>query len=229
MSESSSIVQIKGLRDSLLVSLADAPWDVQRAALLAQIDGQPAFFQGARLALDVGPQVIKVNDMVQLRDHLSERNVSLWAVVSESPTTEMTAQLLGLATRVSRPRPEEQHAVPPQEITDETALFLNKTLRSGTRVEFGGSVVVLGDVNPGAEIVADGSVIVWGKLRGAVAAGTKGNESAVVCALELSPMRLQLGKQTLESADREESGIPEMAVLRNGTIVIQSWQTGSMG
>ncbi len=229
MSESSSIVQIKGMRDSLLVSLSDAPWEEQRAALLAQIDGQPAFFQGARLALDVGSQALKVNDMVQLRDHLSERNISLWAVVSESATTEKTAQLLGLATRVSRPRPEEQRAIPPQEITDETALFLNKTVRSGTRVEFGGHVVVLGDVNPGAEIVADGSVIVWGKLRGSVSAGTKGNEGAVVCALDLFPMRLQLGKQTLESSDREESGIPEMAVLRNGTIVIESWQSGSMG
>ena len=161
MSESSSIVQIKGMRDSLLVSLSDAPWEEQRAALLAQIDGQPAFFQGARLALDVGSQALKVNDMVQLRDHLSERNISLWAVVSESATTEKTAQLLGLATRVSRPRPEEQRVIPLQEITDETALFLNKTVRSGTRVEFGGHVVVLGDVNPGAEIVADGSVIVF--------------------------------------------------------------------
>jgi septum site-determining protein MinC len=229
MSESSSIVQIKGMRDSLLVSLSEAPWEVQTAALLAQIDGQPAFFHGARLALDVGPQVLKVNDMVQLRDHLSERSVSLWAVVSESPTTEQTAQLLGLATRVSRPRPEEQRAIPPQNISDETALFLSKTLRSGTRVEFGGHVVVLGDVNPGAEIVADGSVIVWGKLRGAVAAGVKGNESAVVCALDLFPMRLQLGTQTLEASDREESDVPEIAVLREGTIVIEYWQSGSIG
>ncbi len=229
MNESTSIVQIKGLRDSLLVSLADAPWAVQSAALLAQIDGQPAFFQGARLALDVGPQVLKVNDMVELRDHLSERSVSLWAVVSESPTTEKTAQLLGLATRIARPRPEERHAIEPQDITDETALFLNKTLRSGTRVEFGGHVVVLGDVNPGAEIVSEGNVIVWGKLRGTVAAGTKGNENAVICALDLFPMRLQIGKHTLESSDRKETGRPEIAMLRKGTIVIEAWQSGSIG
>ncbi len=230
MDELTSIVQIKGLRDSLLVSLSEAPWAEQRAALLAQIDGQPAFFQGARMALDVGSQVLKVNDMVELRDHLSERNVSLWAVVSESPTTEKTAQLLGLATRISRPHPEPpSHRVEVANITDETALFLNKTLRSGTRVEFGGHMVVLGDVNPGAEIVADGSVLVWGKLRGAVAAGMNGHEDAVVCALDLFPTRLQLGKQSLDLADRRETGKPEVALLRNGVIVVEHWQSGSIG
>jgi septum site-determining protein MinC len=107
MEETTALVQIKGLRDGLLASLSDATWEDQRRALLAQIDERPAFFQGARLAMDVGTQILKVNDLVELRDRLSERNVSLWAVVSESPTTENTAQLLGLATRISKPRPEE--------------------------------------------------------------------------------------------------------------------------
>ncbi len=228
MDQLTSLIQIKGLRDSLLVSLSDAPWEEQRAALLAHIDGQPTFFQGARLALDVGSQVLKVNDMVALRDQLSERNVSLWAVVSESPTTENTAQLLGLATRISKPRPEAQPHIEAPVITDETALFLTKTLRSGTRVEFAGHIVVLGDVNPGAELVADGSVLVWGKLRGAVAAGAHGNENAVICALDLFPTRLELAKQAFELGDRKETGKPEMAVLRNGIIVVEHWQSGSM-
>src|SRR5512143_826499 len=126
MDNLSSLVHIKGIRDSLLVSLADAPWAEQSTALLSQIDGQPDFFRGARLALDVGAQALKVNEMVELRDRLSERNVSLWAVVSESPTTEKTAQLLGLATRISKPRPEEQRAPEIRDITDETALFISK-------------------------------------------------------------------------------------------------------
>ena len=57
-------IRIKGMRDGLLVSLPPAEWDEQSSALLAQIDSQQAFFQGARLALDVGSQVIKVNEMV---------------------------------------------------------------------------------------------------------------------------------------------------------------------
>ena len=229
MEQVTSLVQIKGLRDSLLVSLSEASWDEQRTALLAQIDGQPTFFQGARLALDVGAQVLKVNEMVALRDHLSERNVSLWAVLSESPTTEKTAQLLGLATRISRSRPEPEHRVEVPDLTDATALFVIKTLRSGTRVESGGHLVVLGDVNPGAELVAGGSVLVWGKLRGAVEAGAKGDESAVVCALDLFPTRLQIGKHSFELSGRKQSGKPAVAFLRKGVIVVEHWQSGSIG
>ena len=71
--ETNSLVQIKGLRDGLLVSLDDASWEEQRTALITQVDAQPSFFQGARLALDVSSQILHVNELVDLRDQLSER------------------------------------------------------------------------------------------------------------------------------------------------------------
>ncbi len=196
-------------------------------ALLAQIDDRQAFFQGARLALDVGAQVIKVNEMVELRDQLSDRSVSLWAIISESPATENTAQLLGLATRVSKPRPEEVVRTEGRALPEDSALFVNRTLRSGSRVEFDGNVVILGDVNPGAEVVVDGSVIVWGRLRGTVHAGSRGDRNAVVCALDLSPMRLQIDDEVLLSQDKKEAGKPEMAVLREQGIALEPWQSGA--
>jgi septum site-determining protein MinC len=227
MNDIASLIHIKGLRDGLLVSLADAPWGEQSAALLAQIDRQQAFFNGARLALEIGNQILKVNEMVELRDRLSERNVSLWAIISESPVTEKTAQLLGLATRVSKPRPEESHNFDTRNINEETALFVNKTLRSGARIEFSGHVVVLGDVNPGAEIIAEGNVIVWGRLRGAVQAGAKGDKSAVVCALDLLPIRLQVADEGMNSSTRKETGKPEMAFISDGKIIVETWQPGN--
>ena len=54
---------------------------------------------------------------------------------------------------------------------------------------------MLGDVNPGAEIIAEGNVIIWGRLRGMVHAGVKGNRSAVICALDLSPMQLRIADE----------------------------------
>ncbi len=229
MNDVASLVQIKGLRDGLLVSLADASWEEQRAALLSQIDDRQAFFRGARLALDVGSQVLKVNEMIQLRDDLSERKVSLWAVLSRSPTTEKTAQLLGLATRISRPRPEEGRRYAVQDLGEETALFINKTLRSGARIEFAGHVVVLGDVNPGAEIVAEGSILVWGRLRGAVHAGAEGDRAAVVCALDLLPLRLQIADVEMNLAHRKEAGRPEMVTIREDGLSIEPWQAGATG
>src|SRR5512147_1342588 len=227
MNETNSMIQIKGLRDGLLVSLDDASWEMQRGALIAQVDAQPSFFQGARLALDVASQVLHVSDLVDLRDQLSERGISLWAVISESPTTEKTAQLLGLATRISKPRPEESRKFAVENLGDETALFLNKTLRSGTRIEFSGHVVVLGDVNPGAEIVAEGNVIIWGRLRGMVHAGAKGNRNAVICALDLSPTQLRIAEEVSAVLKPREDPVPEIArINKDGKLQAEFWSPG---
>jgi septum site-determining protein MinC len=223
MNDLHSLVQIKGLRDGLLVSLHDAAWEDQRSALLMQMDQQPSFFQGARLALDVGSQVLHVNEMVELRDRLSERNVVLWAVISESPITEQTAQLLGLATRISKPRPEETRFTS-KDLDDETALFINKTIRSGTRIEFPGHVVVLGDVNPGAEIIAEGNIIIWGRLRGAVHAGSKGDKSAKVCALDFGPMQLRVAEEAVNIKKEKQIAGPVVAFVRNERVVVESWK-----
>ena len=226
MNGTQSLLQIKGLRDGLLISMDDASWEDQRAALIAQVDGQPAFFQGARLALDVASQVLHVNDLVEIRDQLSERGISLWAVVSESPTTEKTAQLLGLATRISKPRPEESRQFSVEDLGEETSLFLNRTLRSGTRIEFAGHVVVLGDVNPGAEIVAEGNVIIWGRVRGMVHAGSKGNTNAVICALDLSPTQLRIADQASAMLKPHETPQPEMArINEEGKLQAEFWST----
>lgn len=227
MTETNSLLQIKGLRDGLLVSLDDASWEDQRSALLLQVDMQPAFFQGARLALDVASQVLHVNDLVELRDQLSERGISLWAVISESPTTEHTAQLLGLATRISKPRPEENRSFAVEGVGEDMALFQSRTLRSGTRIEFPGHVVVLGDVNPGAEIVAEGNVIVWGRLRGMVHAGAKGNRKAVICALDLSPTQLRIADEVSALLEPQDNPRPEVArINEDGKLQAELWSPG---
>lgn len=226
MNETNSLIKIKGLRDGLLVSLDDAPWDEQLSALISQVDSQPSFFQGARLALDVASQILHVDDLVDLRDKLSERGIFLWAILSESPTTEHTSQLLGLATRISKPRPEETRVHAVDDLGDETALFLQKTLRSGTRVDFAGHVVVLGDVNPGAEIVAEGNVIIWGRLRGMVHAGAKGNKDCVICALDLSPTQLRIAGEASAAMKPYSQPRPQMAKINEfGKLQAEDWQT----
>ena len=225
MEQVTSLVQIKGIRDGLLATFLEAAWEDQCLVLLAQIDERPSFFQGARLAIDVGSQVLKVNDLVDLRDRLSERNVALWAVIGESPTTEHTSQLLGLATRISKPRPEEQKRA--DVVADDTALFINKTLRSGKRVEFPGHVVVMGDVNAGAEIVADGNVIVWGRVRGMIHAGAKGDRSATICALDLSATQLRIATEVSAMLKPQKDPRPEIASINSeGRLQAELWHSG---
>jgi septum site-determining protein MinC len=227
MDTTTSSIQIKGLRDGLLVTLTGEVWEEQLASLVTQIDERPSFFQGARLALDIGAQALGLDELVHLRDVLSDRGISLWAVVSESPKTEKTAQLLGLATRISKPRPEEKRLSAVETPSDETALFLVKTLRSGTRIEFPGHVVILGDVNPGAEVIAEGNVIVWGRVRGMVHAGAKGNRKAVICALDLSATQLRIADEISAMLKPQSHPKPEVASInKDGRLQAELWQPG---
>jgi septum site-determining protein MinC len=88
-------------------------------------------------------------------------------------------------------------------------------------------VVVLGDVNPGAEIIAEGNVIIWGRLRGMVHAGSKGNRAAVICALDLSPMQLRIADEASSVLKPQESPKPERArINENGKLQAEFWSTG---
>jgi septum site-determining protein MinC len=217
-------LQIKGIRDGLLISMGEGDWDEARSVLLEQVDQQADFLKGARLALDVGNQALKAVELSSLRDILSEHGLNLWAVISNSPTTEHTAQTLGLATRLSKPRPD-QYAQPVDTHVHggEQAMLVRRTLRSGFSVQFAGHVVVIGDVNPGAEVIATGDVVVWGRLRGVVHAGAEGDESAVVCALDLAPTQLRIAGEISIPPQRRGKPQPEMARLKGKQVIAEAW------
>jgi septum site-determining protein MinC len=90
-----------------------------------------------------------------------------------------------------------------------------------------GHLVIIGDVNPGAEIKAGGSVIVWGRLRGVIQAGSAEayRESAVVCALQLAPMQLRIGDHIARAPvdDNQHELVPEIASIQAGQIVAEPW------
>jgi len=102
-------------------------------------------------------------------------------------------------------------------------LIVNKTLRAGQRIEHQGDILVLGDVNRDAEVVAGGNIIIMGRLRGIARAGIIGDEEAVVVALIMEPQMIQIGKRMaiLEDEDRNSPGYPEIAKLEGGRIILE--------
>ena len=66
------------------------------------------------------------------------------------------------------------------------------TLRSGSEIRHDGSVIVMGDMNPGSSVIADGDILVWGKLRGTVHAGAGGNAGSVVMATQMQPSQIRI-------------------------------------
>ena len=219
---------IKGLREGLLIVVPEeGSWPDWLAALQAKFGEQSAFFRGARVILEVGNRLLNVGDLQNVMHILNEREMTLTALISSLPETRLAASEKGL--RVLRTRPGTGVRTPDtsgrRAVTGEPAIFVKRTLRSGQRVQFTGHVIVFGDVNPGAEIMAGGNIIVWGKLRGVVHAGAAGDENAIVCALDLMPMQLRIGQHIARAPEAREGTqvVPEMAFVREGQIVVEAW------
>jgi septum site-determining protein MinC len=107
----------------------------------------------------------------------------------------------------------------------EDTLYLKRTLRSGQRALYAGHVVVMGDVNAGAEIEADGDVVVIGQLRGRVHAGANGNQKAQIWSLGMQPTMLLIADHvwSAEARSSKSKAIPTCrAVLRDGTIQFET-------
>ena len=102
-------------------------------------------------------------------------------------------------------------------------LIVDRPLRSGQKVEHGGDVLVLGDVNKDAQVVAVGNIIIMGTLRGIAIAGALGDESAVVVALRMEPQQIRIGKKIAisEDSERVSPGYPEVAKVEDGMIVLE--------
>ncbi len=216
---------IKGTREGLLVSLGDGSWEKVLEELLARLDSNSEFFRGARVAIRLGPRSLHVSDLADLRNEFSERGITLWAALSDSPSTQTAAQSLGLEIELPEERAAEEVPVG-SGLLGSPAILIQRTLRSGNLIQYSGHVVVLGDVNPGAEIVAGGNVIVWGRLRGVVHAGAEGDRDAVVCALDLSPTQLRIAEHAATSPPRKGPPHPEVALLRGEELVAERWEPG---
>ncbi len=103
--------------------------------------------------------------------------------------------------------------------------FVKATLRSGMKIEFKGNIVVIGDVNPGAQIIAYGNVIIMGCLRGLVHAGSNGNKDAFVVAYDLNPMQLRIENLISIAPDEafQKPNYPEIAFIKDNCIVIEPY------
>lgn len=222
---------IKGVREGLLIQLdPGAEWTATTAELAAHLDEQGKFYEGGRIILEVGERPVPRYELTSLKALLERRGLSLWAVLSRSETTRASTETLDIRTSAGAAlagmidEPEEEPDTEAVEEQGSGGILIRHTIRSGRVVRSEGHIVVYGDINPGAEVIATGDVMVWGHLRGNVHAGARGDESSVVCALDMAPMQLRIAGLVVTSpADNGERPLPEVALVRDGKIQVESW------
>ena len=103
-----------------------------------------------------------------------------------------------------------------------STLYHAATLRGGQVLHHTGNIVVVGDVNPGAELIASGDILVFGRLGGIAHAGAQGDDSARIFALDLAPTQLRIATSIAAEAEpkRRSAPLPEAAVARDGRIIV---------
>lgn len=230
-----SSMTIKGIRDGLLVSLKTSDPYVNVLNLLSEeINQQGTFFRNSRIALDLAGRIVDRDQLGEIQEMFARKGIALWAVLSHREATRSAARDLGLATRLpgsqmdlngNGTREPARYMANIRPDTPPNAMFINETLRSGRSIYYHGHVIVKGDINPGAEVIADGNIVVWGKLYGLVHAGAEGDESATVSALDLSPTQLRIADfiTVAPPPDKKRVPIPESASIRDGQIVAEPW------
>ena len=99
--------------------------------------------------------------------------------------------------------------------------------RSGQMMEFDTGVIIIGDINPGAKVVAKGSIVGLGALKGEAEAGAGGNDNAFIIALDMAPIQLRIGSKIARSADntafsgKSKCLSPQVAFVENDNICIE--------
>ena len=177
-----------------------APMDDVARELGAQLSAQGALFSAGGVIVNTGGRILDARDKDVIRRIFAEnsglqvsRFVSSIGDYSPEPP---------LPPPQRRPRPHGAGAPLGRAFADLTrgeqrhraqALLIRATFRSGESVNHRGDVVVLGDMNPGSEILADGDIVVMGTIKGLPHAGASGDDSAAIIALEIASPRVRIG------------------------------------
>ena len=214
-------IVFKGSTEGLAIIV---PEEYTAAQLMEEVSGKiqanARFFKGAKLKVTYQGIRLSMDEEAQLFQILDAES----GAVIES----LNRAAAGSGNAMAAPAPRKAQAAPPlrrfftkgQDESD--CKFIRTTVRGGTRIQYEGSVVVVGDVNPGAEIVAAGNVIVLGLLRGMVHAGANGSREAFISALKLKPTQLRIADLIARCPDDPDTpgAFPEIASVREGMIEV---------
>ena len=223
--ESRPTVELKGFRDGMrLIIDPEASMKQIEQAIVERMASLGDSLSGLTMNMDLGSRSLNDQELVRLKKLLNENyGLEVKQIIGDSqdePKRTEATQIAGVPALHSEERVYNQ-LLPMNEETR----FIRQTLRSG-QIEraLEGNMVILGDVNPGAEVVAAGDIIVLGALRGVAHAGALGNTSSLIFALNLLPTQLRIGRFiTRAPAEQQQHQRAEIARVLEDAIVVEEY------
>lgn len=206
-------VVIKGSKSGITIKMdSSADFDEIKKELIQKLEDASDFFKEANMALSFDGRELSDEQTDEILDIISRHSrLNIVCIVDQNKLHEKVYSE-AVADRIN-------------ELSSQTGQFYKGTLRSGQVFESESSVIILGDVNPGAKVIARGNVVVLGALKGNIYAGAAGNENCFVAALDMNPMQIRIGDVLARSADDskpEKNKVAKIAFVENGSIYIEN-------
>ena len=210
---SDDIVKIKGTKTGLQLSFHQgANFESIEQDIRDKLESGSSFFTRGTV-IQVAPDALRKEDREKLKRLFSKYGVLF-------RTTDPSAELFQQTAHAASSSKEGGNPDAGNEA--QQMMVVNRTLRGGQEIRTMSSVLVCGNVNPGAQIIAGGSIDVRGTCRGIVHAGAYGDSKAVVIADRLMPMQIRIANLIARSPDQaEETDKAERASIKDGQIVIE--------
>ena len=151
----------------------------------------------------------------------NQYNCQIIGFFSTSSKTIVSSQSLGYKSQFIESSSKNTSEINKKNPTFSKTHFHQGTVRSGEYLESPGDLLILGDVNPGAKVSAEGNIIIWGRLLGIAHAGCKGNSKATISALQLRPLQLRIAKKVARGPkEKPQLGLAEQAKIDSEEIII---------
>ncbi len=213
---SEDIVKIKGTSLGLQLSFApEASFEDVRENLRKKLESGTTFFLRGTLVL-----IPRDVFMGSERDEL-QRLFHDYGLICRTQKPESKPEEKREMQPAAQPEPV-QPSSQPEELKPQEMVVINRTLRGGQEIRTKSSVLVCGNVNPGAQIIAGGSIDIRGTCRGLVHAGAYGDSTAFIIADHLMPTQIRIANLIARSPDEmEKNDRAERASIKDGQIVIE--------
>jgi septum site-determining protein MinC len=147
-----------------------------------------------------------------LAETLNTYQIQLKSVATSRRQTAIAACTLGYSVEQTQLHTSLTSDIQPTPSALADALYLQMTVRSGVEIRHPGTVIILGDINPSGIVIADGDILIWGRLRGVAHAGAAGNRESLIMALQMEPTQLRIADAVARSPEKTlTSFFPEVA------------------
>ena len=202
-------IQIKGTKEGINATIdmeRFSDFDEMLEVLIDKLTAGKGFYKGASLKIAANLKNVNENDILRLKDVLFEK-----IQIKECFFEEVK-------------REEQKESKIFSGVYEGKTKFIKKTIRGGQLVRYHGNIVIIGDINNGAEVYAGGNIIVLGTIKGQVHAGVGANKKAIISAFSLQPEILQIAEiVTIAPEDGIKPSYPELAKIKDDIIVVEPY------